>query len=44
MAVSNMNLICALVLQLHVKQALACGDDSGRTENILFPKNFNSGI
>ena len=44
MAVSIMNLICALVSQLRETQALACGGDGGgggdgvRTKTIISPK------
>ena len=46
MAVSNMNLIRALVSQLRETQALACGGggDGVRTKTIISPKFQISGI
>ena len=49
MAVSNMNLICALVSQLRETQALACGGCGGcgggvQTKTIISPKFLISGI
>ena len=43
MAVSNMNLIRALVSQLRETQALACGG-GGQTKTIISPKFEISGI
>ena len=47
MAVSNMNLIRALVSQLRETQALACGGCGGggvQTKTIISPKFFISGM
>ena len=47
MAMSHMNLICALVSQLRETQALACGGGGGdwfRTKTIISPKFQISGV